>query len=70
MTPSGSGNEVVRRSRRRFGHADHLGVAAQVDVRSRRVERVAEPFLELAAGDQVLDVDLVADRCRPRAWSG
>src|SRR5205823_4383020 len=42
-------------------HADHLRVAAQIHVRAVRIERGAEPFLELAAGDQVLDVDLLPD---------
>src|SRR4051812_10700403 len=40
------------------GHPDHLRVAAKVNVRVRRVERAAEPALQLAAGDQVLDVHL------------
>ena len=31
-------------------------------MRRRRVERLAELLLQLAAGDQVLDVDLVLDR--------
>src|SRR5262245_59175648 len=44
------------------GHADHLRVAAQVDMRVRRIERLAQAFLELPAGDQVLDIDLVPDR--------
>src|ERR1700722_15710305 len=43
-----------------FGGADHFGVAAQVDVSSGRVEGVAEAFFELAAGDEVLDVKLLA----------
>src|SRR5207253_644102 len=42
--------------------ADHLRVAAQVDVGAGRVERLAQPLLQLAAGDQVLDVHLLADR--------
>src|SRR5262249_12624453 len=51
-----AGLAVLRR------HADHLGVAAQVDVRPRRVQRGAQPLLELSAGDQILDVNLVLDR--------
>src|SRR5262245_45113817 len=39
--------------------ADHLGIAAQIHVRRRRIERLAEFLFELAAGDQILNVDLV-----------
>src|SRR5437762_13466115 len=44
------------------GHTDHLRIAAQIDVRMGRIERLAQVLLELAAGDQVLDVDLLPDR--------
>src|SRR5262245_50507712 len=46
------------------GHADHGGIAAQKDVRGRRVELGAELLFELAACDQILNVELAADRIR------
>src|SRR5262249_57942149 len=48
----------------RGGHADHGGIAAEVDVRRRRLELRAQMLFELAAGDQVLNVDLAIDRVR------
>src|SRR5205823_9053582 len=42
----GAGVAVLRR------HADHLRITAQIDVRSRRVERLAQALLQLAAGNQ------------------
>ena len=42
-------------------NADHQRVAAQVNVRVGRVERGSKFVRQLAAGNQVLDVDFVAD---------
>src|SRR5437870_3838294 len=41
-------------------HADHLRVAAEEDVRAGRVEGLAQLTLQLAGGNEVLNVDLAA----------
>src|SRR5260370_24376072 len=42
--------------------ANHLWVATQIHMGPRRVKRLAQAFLQLAAGNEILNVDLVLHR--------
>ena len=59
MTPDGLRIDALAGLAVLVGHADHLRIAAQKNVRSPRIERVTQPFFQLSTRYQVLNVNFM-----------